>query len=145
MSEIVCNEYVINFDGSCGPKNPGSRAGWGYTIKKNGIFYKKDSGELSGATFTNNYAEFYALFKALEFLADVLLTSDRLFIRGDSQLVIKMMRGRWSPNKGGIYVPAYVLALQELVNIRARKIPVSIDWVPREMNTEADALSTEYR
>jgi len=137
------SEYVVNFDGSCGPKNPGPNAGWGFTVKKDGKLFHTDSGELSGETFSNNYAEFFALYRGLLYLAPRLDKSDKLFIRGDSQLVIKVMQNKWRA-KDGIYFPAYVLAKAELAIIHNLYVPVSIDWVPREMNTEADALSTAY-
>ena len=137
------SDFVIHFDGSCGPKNPGDSAGWGYTISKDGVHWVEDSGELSDGTFTNNYAEFYALFKGLEFLKPLLKLTDRLFIRGDSALVINIMRKKWKA-KEGIYFPAYVLAEQTLRYIRAGKTFVSLDWIPREMNTKADELSTTY-
>jgi len=137
------SEYVLNFDGSCGPKNPGPNAGWGFTVKRDGKLFHTSSGELSGAIFTNNYSEFYALYEGLKLLKQHVVPSDKIFIRGDSQLVIKVMRGTWKV-KGGLYYPAYVLAQTELTCIRAAKNYVSLDWVPREMNTEADALSTAY-
>src|ERR1700722_3561249 len=105
----VMSDFVIHFDGSCGPKNPGDSAGWGYTISKDGVHWVEDSGELSDGTFTNNYAEFYALFKGLEFLKPLLKLTDRLFIRGDSALVINIMRKKWKA-KEGIYFPTYVLS-----------------------------------
>jgi len=137
------SDFVLHFDGSCGPKNPGPHAGYGYTSTKDGVSFAKDSGELKDATFSNNYAEFHALYKGLEHIGPILTQSDRLFIRGDSQLVINVMSKRWRA-KDGIYYPAYLNAAKELTRIRSKNIFVSIDWVPREMNTQADALSTAY-
>jgi ribonuclease HI len=137
------SEFVLNFDGSCGPTNPGPSAGWGYIIKKDGMLFCVNSGELSGKTFSNNYAEFHALYEGLKFLKEHVTIADKLFIRGDSQLVIKIIRGSWRA-KNGIYYTAYVLASEALTDIRRKRIPVSIDWVPREMNTQADELSTKY-
>jgi ribonuclease HI len=139
------SEYVLHFDGSCGPTNPGPFAGYGYVISKDGFIKENESGPLVGQTFSNNYAEFYALFKGLDYLLTILQPSDKLFIRGDSALVINIMRGKWRPKDSGIYFPAYLLASNALTCIRRDRVHVSIDWVPREMNTQADALSTSYR
>lgn len=138
------SDYLIHFDGSCGPKNPGDSAGWGYTITKDGIEYDELSGELKGETFTNNYAEFFALYVGLLRIKPWIKNTDRLFIRGDSKLVINMMRKKWKA-KSGIYYPAYLKAMEQLTAIRRENIPVSLDWVPREMNTKADSLSITYR
>ena len=139
------SEYLICFDGSCSPKNPGPNAGWGYIVVKNGITFAQDFGQCSGqSVYSNNYAEFQALYEALKQMKNHLQISDKLFIRGDSALVINIMRGKWRPKDSGIYFPAYLLANNALTCIRRDRVHVSIDWVPREMNTVADALSTTY-
>lgn len=139
------SEYVLNFDGSCGPLNPGTSAGWGYTIKKDGVFLKEDCGYLSGQLFSNNYAEFHALYEGLKYLLTILNKSDKVFIRGDSQIVVNIMGRKWHGKADKIYYPAYVLANKTLTSVRSGNVYVSIDWVPRKLNTEADSLSTCYR
>lgn len=135
------SDYVIHFDGSCRPSNPGPEAAWGYTISKGGLFVSSDHGLCSGKTiYSSNYAEFVALHKALSVLESKLEIKDRLFIRGDSKLVINIMQRKWKA-KSGIYYDAYQLAETALHNIRSRKIYVSIDWVPRTHNQIADKLS----
>jgi len=144
LEHRTASEYVMNFDGSCGPVNPGKSAGWGYTIKKDGVFFVENCGYLSGQMFSNNYAEFYAFYKGVEHLLPLMVQSDKLFVRGDSQIVINIMAGKWRGKADKIYWPAYELAKKELTRIRSKNIRVSLDWVPREMNKEADALSTCY-
>lgn len=138
------SDYILHFDGSCGPKNPGPIGGYGYIIQQDGVLYSKGSGALVGSIISNNYAEFHALYKGLENLDLVLNKSDRLFIRGDSLLVINMMNGKFKGKPESIYWPAFEKAKNVLRSIRSKHIAVSIDWLPREFNTEADALSTEY-
>lgn len=136
------SEYLIHFDGSC-PKNPGPKAGWGYTVHRDGKFLMENSGLCSGKqVYSNNVAEFRALYEALEYVAMNIKVSDKLFIRGDSQLVVNIMRGKWKA-RSGLYFDDYELARNTLKVIRNMKIPVSIDWIPREKNTKADKLSTE--
>jgi ribonuclease HI len=136
------SEYVLNFDGSCGPKNPGGTAAYGYTILKNGQPFEEDSLVIgSGSEYSNNYAEFYAVYKGLQKLYDIVEPNDKLFIRGDSLLVINVLRKKWRTKEEALYYPAFKLALQMLTGIRSKRILVSLDWIPRAMNQRADALS----
>jgi ribonuclease HI len=140
------SEYLIHFDGSCGPRNPGPNAGWGYTVHKDGKFHMEDSGQCEGnkGIFSNNFAEFRALYEALEYVVMNIKKSDKLFIRGDSQLVINIMNNKWKA-KSGLYYDAYVLAYNTLKAIRKLGVSISIDWVPRKMNENADKLSNDYK
>jgi len=90
-----------------------------------------------GGQTSNNVAEYAALIAVLEYLLDNALTSERVVIRGDSNLVIQQMIGNWAIRKGA-YVPLAKHAQQLL-----RKFPVQpeLRWVPREENEEADRLS----
>lgn len=139
------SDYILHFDGSCGPTNPGPTGGYGVVIKRDGVQCYTESGPLVGEIISNNYAEFHAVYKGL-YWADLVLTKgDRLFVRGDSQLVINVMSHKYKGKSTSIYYPAYEKARNVLASIRGRYIPVSFDWVPREFNKEADKLSTEYR
>lgn len=138
------SDYTIHFDGSCGPTNPGPYGGYGVVIKRDGVMCYSESGPLVAEVLSNNYAEFYALYKGLEWADLVLTQSDKLFVRGDSQLVINVMSRKFRSKESGIYYPAYLKAVHVLTSIRDRDIPVTFNWVPREMNKEADKLSTEY-
>ena len=136
------SEYVLSFDGSCGPSNPDFYGGWGFTVQKDGAGMCQEAGKLyTGSLLSNNYSEFYGLYKGLAFVKLLLKPSDKLFIRGDSQLVINVMCKKWSANVTKMYYPAYIFAYKELREIRSRHIPVSMDWIPREMNKKADELS----
>ena len=136
------SEYVLNFDGSVGPGNPDVNARYAYVIRKDGKNWCLDKGDLEKTQkYSNNYVEFYALYKALKMLSTHITPSDCLLIRGDSQLVIKMLKNWYKPTPTKLYYPAYLLAAEALREIRSKRVPVSIDWVPREMNTEADKAS----
>jgi len=139
------SDYSMHFDGSCGPKNPGPTGGYGVVIKREGTLVYSESGPLVAELLSNNYAEFYAVYKGLVWADLVLNKGDRLFVRGDSQLVINIMSGKFKGKSSSLYYPAYEKAKNALTSIRSRYVNVSFDWVPREMNKEADSLSTEYR
>ncbi|BCU69639.1 ribonuclease HI [Stygiolobus caldivivus] len=124
------------FDGLCEPKNPGGIATFGYLIildngeKIEGYGlaakpYSKDS--------TNNVAEYMGLICLMEEMQDRRLLNPT--IRGDSQLVVKQLNGEYKVKAPRI-VPLYRKAL-ELKN----ELGAKIEWVPRELNKEADMLS----
>jgi len=125
------------FDGLCDP-NPGGVATYGFLIKKDGK--KVDEGHgLAGTPktpqATNNVAEYTGLLKALEWLV-AHKTKDPVIIRGDSDLVIKQVKGEYKV-KSGLLAPLHG-KVQEL----AEKLPdVRFEWIQRERNTEADRLT----
>jgi len=84
---------------------------------------------------TNNEAEYAALILLLEEILARGLAG--VSVRGDSQLVVNQVTGRWKVKEP---------RLQELAE-RARELLAltnsSLSWVPREENKDADALSNE--
>ncbi|MCH7662148.1 MAG: ribonuclease HI family protein, partial [Euryarchaeota archaeon] len=85
---------------------------------------------------TNNRAEYEALIRGLEVARDY--GFDEIEIHGDSQLVVKQVRGEWNANDPGMKerrVRAYEL-LSDLSDW-------SIAHVPRELNERADNLVNE--
>lgn len=127
MSEV----WKAWFDGATVP-NPGERGIGALLISPDG----SERIEISEAIGfgTNNEAEYVALQSVLDYA--IKRGIDRLVIRGDSQLVIKQVRGEWDCKSHNLFgaVKAAKLAM--------RQIPqVHLSWVPREENEEADALS----
>lgn len=129
----------VNFDGACGPMNPGGRCGGGAVlIKDNKILaeiFDEYIPEKFGET-SNNVGEYYGLLKALEYLLENKLENETIFIEGDSNMVIMQMSGRWRIKKG-IYRDI-ALKTKETVN---RFKNIMFIWVPREENEWADELS----
>ncbi len=122
----------VYFDGAC-RGNPGpSSVGWAI-VSADGIL--ADGGQRIGET-TNNKAEYEALIRALEAARD--LGIDEVDVRGDSELIVKQVRGEWNTNDPG---------LRER-RVRARELLDGFDrWslahVPREVNSRADRLANE--
>ena len=83
---------------------------------------------------TNNVAEYEGLLAAAQWIVDEGIT-EKILIKGDSQLVIKQMKGEYRVNSATSkkYVP-------EIKRLLAGK-EVGFSWVPREENEEADKLS----
>lgn len=82
---------------------------------------------------TSNVAEYEALIRGLEVAAEHEAT--RVEVRADSQLLIRQLEGRYRVKHPGL-IPRY-RRIQELL---ARYSEVDLEHVPREQNTEADAL-----
>lgn len=118
------------FDGATVP-NPGLR-GIGVLLKGPDGQRVEISREVGHGT--NNEAEYLALIAALE--AAVENGVSALVVRGDSQLVINQVVGKWSVNSQSL--EGLFLRVREL----AKQVgQVKIRWVGREENAEADALS----
>jgi ribonuclease HI len=82
---------------------------------------------------TNNVAEYTALIRGLETAAG--FGAPRVEVRADSQLLIRQLEGRYRVKHAGL-VPLHRRAQELLTSYRE----VDLQHVPREDNTEADAL-----
>lgn len=133
-------DLVLHFDGACEPRNPGGVAtyGWVITLPDDSVF-ANDCGVLcsGGPNATNNRAEYAALGFALRYLFDEIDQVDNLRIFGDSQLVIEQINGNWRCNAPHL-VKMRDRCRQLLAALECR---YTLDWIPRELNEAADALS----
>ena len=119
----------LYFDGGS-RGNPGPAAvGW-VLVTGDGI--AAEDGERIGRA-TNNQAEYAALVRGLEAAVDV--GFDELAVRGDSELVVRQVRGEW--NTDDPQLRERRIRARELL---ARVEEWSIDHVPREINDRADEL-----
>jgi len=127
------------FDGACEPCNPGGTVGWGFVLlDADGKVITEGWGRLNARPDrTNNVAEYLAAGKAVKAYKES-GRSGPLVLRGDSQLVVKQMLGEWAA-RGGAYLPLYN-RLTELVLIEI-EFEIRWEWIPREENARADALS----
>lgn len=139
---------TINFDGGCQPRNPGGHMAWAvvtqYTASDGALLKFRYHGFQSAASQnTNNVAEYLAFKLALERLREIIGSIPgslkKITIQGDSQLVIKQMSGEWNI-KQGLYVNLAKICLIELESLKSEGYEISLRWIPRKDNTEADAL-----
>jgi ribonuclease HI len=127
----------VHFDGACQPpKGPGV-ATFGFTVEGEGL----DVEECGLATrpysehSTNNVAEYVGAIRALEWLRERGYRG-AVIVSGDSQLVIRQMRGEYRVRTD--HLQAYHAWLARL----AKEFEgVEWRWIPREQNVRADALS----
>jgi ribonuclease HI len=122
----------VYFDGAA-RGNPGPAAiGW-VLVTSDGI--AAEGSERIGRA-TNNQAEYEALIHALEAALDY--GFEELRIKGDSQLIVKQVRGEWDTNDPTLREKR--IRVRELLD---RVDEWSIDHVPREINDRADELANE--
>jgi ribonuclease HI len=122
----------VYFDGAC-RGNPGPAAiGW-VLVTDEGIV--DEGGDRIGET-TNNRAEYAAVIRALE-AADG-YGFDEVDVRGDSELIVKQVRGEYDTNNPELRERR--VRVRELLDRFDRW---TIEHVPREVNDRADALANE--
>jgi len=122
----------VYFDGAS-RGNPGPSAVGYVVVTGDGI--AAEGGERIGRA-TNNRAEYEALIRALEVAVD--FGFDEAVVRGDSELIVRQVRGEWNTNDPD---------LREC-RVRVRELlegfgEWSIEHVPREINDRADELANE--
>ena len=130
---------TLYFDGACEP-NPGGLATYGAVLTAPGLSASVSGVAAEGPAATNNVAEWCGLEKGLELLLGIKTAAlTDLVIRGDSQLVIKQLRGEW----GCRQLHLAVARDRCLALVSALGLGWSAEWVPREENAEADRLTIE--
>ena len=118
------------FDGATNP-NPGERGIGG--VLKGPAGERIEISENIGFG-TNNEAEYAALMAVLDAAIDAKV--QKLEVFGDSQLVIKQVSGEWLIN-----AKTLVPMCRSVLDLKAQIPSVVMRWIPRDQNSEADALS----
>jgi ribonuclease HI len=125
------NAIIYTDGGSRG--NPG-HAAYGAVIKySNG---EKDSIKAYFGIATNNQMEYQALLMALEVVSRERV--DKVLVKSDSLLMVNQIKGLYSV-KDATLAKIYDKIIQLLPNFKE----FAIMHIPREQNTEADALVNE--
>ncbi len=134
-SPTTTRRITIYTDGLCEPRNPGGYACWGWVaFDADGRAFVHDWGCLGhGRNTTNNVSEYAALIFALDYAKSQGWRD--ILVRTDSKLVVEQVTGRWACNAP---------ALQQHCTDARRLVALTratLEWVPREQNAHADALS----
>jgi len=120
------------FDGSC-MGNPCTVGGIGWYLKTDTLEVEGMGIVRSDAGVTNNQCEYLALIHLLE---DAVTFKVRdLEVRGDSQLVIRQVRGEYTVSNPTL------LRLRNRVVELSKPLNVTFTWIPREYNRYANDLS----
>lgn len=139
MSGAAYRRLVVEADGGS-RGNPGV-AGYGALVRdpQTGAILARRAAPLGMAS--NNVAEYTGLIVGLE-TAAALAPGASIEARLDSKLVVEQLSGRWKVK----HEDMRRLALQARAVVRGIEAAggqVRFTWVPREENTDADALSNE--
>jgi ribonuclease HI len=125
--------YTLYFDG-CSKGNPG-KAGAGYVIYKENdeIAYKS---VYVGDKETNNKAEYSGLYEGL--LCALQNNITRLHVKGDSNLVIKQMKGEYKVKSENI-----LRIYQDTHKLCEQFEEITFEHVYRKYNQRADHLANQ--
>ena len=128
---------VVHFDGACQPPAGGGIAAYGFTVTGAGIAHEEGGLAVrpGSPASTNNVAEYTAAIRALEWLL-ARGYEGPVVLHGDSQLVVRQMRGEYR-----VRAPHLLAYHERLAQLAGRFRSVTFVWVPRSHNTRADALS----
>jgi ribonuclease HI len=127
--------FTIFCDGS---SLRGAGGGAGFYVEYNRQPFTRVSIPLQKGA-TNNEAEYQAVIGALRYLVAG-TKSDSAIIKSDSQLVIRQINGQYSVKDKKMRL-LHSVALDLIENLRSKGCDLIFEYLPRELNTTADALS----
>ncbi len=87
---------------------------------------------------TNNFAEYTAVIKALEYLVEQKEQASKIILRTDSQLLVRQLSGQYKVKSEKIK-PLY----QEVKKLTPQFKALSFEHVLRDLNAEADRLANK--
>lgn len=128
---------LVSCDGLCEPRNPGGTATFGWVARRGGELLASDCGVVArGHRATNNLAEYTAIIEALGWLDGAGHAAETIVLRSDSQLAIYQLDGTYA-----VRSPAIWPLWSEASKLARRFSDLRFEWVRREQNKEADALT----
>jgi ribonuclease HI len=130
----------IYTDGLAEPRNPGIGT-YGYAVYRDGKAWKTGHG-FDGEPVSNNHAEYAGLIEALRSVSE--FRDEEIVVKSDSKMLVNQMSGEWKVGKKALKNPAewsYVEMFLNAQDIAKKFSQLEFVWIPREENTEADALS----
>lgn len=131
--------WTLHCDGACEPRNPGGWMAAAFIVKSDQGHRHSDCVVVKPSDAnSNNRAEYGGVILGLEYLRQYVMlggSKGELAIYADSQLLVNQLNGEWACNK------------QHLRDLRDKCYGFlegwdwRATWIPREQNTEADALT----
>ena len=135
----VENVMTVYCDGSITGPNPGGHGytGWVIYTTMCGIVHKHSDDLGSYPKMSNNVAEYGALISVLNYLKLFQMTTLKVTLRTDSQLVVRQLTGEYQCHQ------PHLLMLRDSVLRLSKIFPkgITFEWIPREENTVADEMS----
>jgi|ACXJ01.1.fsa_nt_gi Ribonuclease HI len=137
--------YVtIGFDGLMEPVNPGGIGVGAFVLRENGMVMRRVAvlaGQPGDPNASNNVAEYTGVIAALEYLTSIGFHG-KAVIMGDSQVVIYQLIGTYQVHSLNL-LPLHSKAHSLMRNLKNEGASISIRWVPREENMDADSVTRE--
>lgn len=130
----MSDDIYVNTDGGA-ENNPGP-AGSAFIVREGDRIVCVHAEYIGNAT--NNAAEYTALIKALEYVREG-FPKKKIVVRSDSQLMVRQMNGEYAVKSKDLR-PLYEKAREF-----ASGMDVTIEWVGREKNKDADFLVSMVR
>ncbi|WP_245153894.1 reverse transcriptase-like protein [Jeotgalibacillus proteolyticus] len=129
----------IHFDGSFNPQTSQSGIGVILTYQEAGKTYRVRENALLNHLSSNNEAEYAALYKGMQLVDELGVSSQNIKITGDSLVVVNQVTGEW---------PCYEEQLNKWIDkIEAlserNKLKLDLKAVRRNDNKEADKLASQ--
>ncbi|MBC8551987.1 MAG: ribonuclease HI family protein [Candidatus Brocadiales bacterium] len=131
-------EITIHTDGSSDLIKGTSGRGWAMYDEEGKLL--EEGFDHSTEGLTNNQEEYKAVIAALEHLATMFpdaTDEDKVFIKTDSELVVKQLTGVYKIRKP--HLKPLAKRIKELIN--ASPMTIGIQHVYREYNSDADSLA----
>lgn len=128
---------VLYFDGAAFPNSPaGGDRGIGAVLQTpEGETVKEVADRLPGKGSSNS-AEYEALIRGLQAARE--MNCDEIMVKGDSQLVIRQLEGKYRVKE-----PKLRPLFERVAKLAHEFQRFEVQWIPREQNKLADALSTK--
>ncbi len=136
---VIGPVVTVHFDGACQPPRGGGVATYGFWVEGEGLDHEESGLAVPpwSDSASNNVAEYAAAINALVWLRSKGFR-DTVLLLGDSQLVVRQMQGEYEVRSGRLR-PYH----EHLTKLVLEFAEVRFDWIPREENDRADALSKE--
>jgi ribonuclease H / adenosylcobalamin/alpha-ribazole phosphatase len=125
---------ILHADGGCQP-NPGDGT-IGVVAFRSGECIHTHSEAIGHAT--NNIAEWSAALWALQYAIDS--GDPEVELRMDSRMVVMQLNGKWKVKHPGLK-PFAAKGAELVQRLRRDHIRLTINWIGRESNSEADAAA----
>ncbi len=122
-------------DGSARP-NPG-KGGIGVVFEGD-IMSFTISEKVLGDRLSNNAVEFFSLYRAMSEILEFHFEEEQVIIYSDSELLVNLMNNEKRVNGGGIYLKHF----EQAKRLSDYFSNLTIKWIPREENTEANLLAS---
>ena len=130
---------ILKFDGAS-RHNPRGPAGCGWVLYDEDESHEIETGKDDlGFNVSNNQAEYQGLIDGLRYIQDN-ISCNRVYVRGDSEIVIRQMLGEYNVNSHNIR--SYFDKAKEIENDLDRNgVKIYYDHISRADNWKADKLA----